>query len=149
RGARGRLWRQPDRDRLQRPLSARHHGAASGQRGGIQARRRRLADAAGRCRGRLGALCADAHAGVMAQSRPEPNILAFPAASRVSPSGGVAEAGALQLGALLAGPYVARLMVSDFRCYERGALETDPRPVVLTGPNGAGKTNLLEALSFL
>jgi DNA replication and repair protein RecF len=85
----------------------------------------------------------------MAQSRPEPNILAFPAASRVSPSGGVAEAGALQLGALLAGPYVARLMVSDFRCYERAALETDPRPVVLTGPNGAGKTNLLEALSFL
>jgi DNA replication and repair protein RecF len=99
----------------------------------------------------------------MAQSRPEPNILAFPAASRVSPPGvvpegvpgggvsvgGVAEAGALPLSALVGGPYVARLMVSDFRCYERAALETDPRPVVLTGPNGAGKTNLLEALSFL
>ena len=95
----------------------------------------------------------------MAHSRPEPNILAFPAASRVSPPGvvpaggvpvgGVAEAGAFQLSALVGGPYVARLMVSDFRCYERAALETDPRPVVLTGPNGAGKTNLLEALSFL
>jgi DNA replication and repair protein RecF len=84
----------------------------------------------------------------MAQPRPEPNILAFPAASRVSPTG-VSEASAADLGVLTAGLYVARLMVSDFRCYERAALETDPRPVVLTGPNGAGKTNLLEALSFL
>ena len=40
-------------------------------------------------------------------------------------------------------------MLTDFRCYAHAALETDPRPVVLTGPNGAGKTNLLEALSFL
>jgi len=89
----------------------------------------------------------------MAQPRPEPNILAFPASPRLSPPavapGGVSEASAAQLGVLTAGPYVARLMVSDFRCYERAALETDPRPVVLTGPNGAGKTNLLEALSFL
>ena len=84
----------------------------------------------------------------MAQPRPEPNILAFPAHPRLSPTG-VAEAGTAQLGVLLAGPHVARLIVSDFRCYERAALETDPRPVVLTGPNGAGKTNLLEALSFL
>ena len=84
----------------------------------------------------------------MAQPRPEPNILAFPASPRLSPTG-VAEASAAQLGVLTVGPYVARLMVSDFRCYERAALETDPRPVVLTGPNGAGKTNLLEALSFL
>jgi DNA replication and repair protein RecF len=44
---------------------------------------------------------------------------------------------------------VRRLSLSDFRCYHRLRLETDPRPVVLTGPNGAGKTNLLEALSFL
>jgi DNA replication and repair protein RecF len=44
---------------------------------------------------------------------------------------------------------VRRLSLSDFRCYGRLRLETDPGPVVLTGPNGAGKTNLLEALSFL
>src|SRR4029079_8491748 len=104
--------------------------------------------------GRLGALRADAHAGVMAQPRPEPKILAFPAPSRVSSptgvtGGGVAEAGVSPLGVLLAGPHVTRLMVSDFRCYEHAALEADPRPVVLTGANGAGKTNLLEALSFL
>ena len=44
---------------------------------------------------------------------------------------------------------VARLTLTDFRCYRRMRIETDGRPVVLTGPNGAGKTNLLEALSFL
>jgi DNA replication and repair protein RecF len=44
---------------------------------------------------------------------------------------------------------VRRLTLTDFRCYQRLRVETDPRPVVLTGPNGAGKTNLLEALSFL
>lgn len=44
---------------------------------------------------------------------------------------------------------VRRLTLSDFRCYERLRLETEPSPVVLFGPNGAGKTNLLEALSFL
>jgi DNA replication and repair protein RecF len=47
------------------------------------------------------------------------------------------------------GPYIARLSVRDFRCYEQAAIEADHRPVVLSGPNGAGKTNLLEALSFL
>ena len=71
----------------------------------------------------------------MAQPRPGPNIIAFPALSRAASAA--------------AGPHIARLVVSDFRCYRREALETDPRPVVLTGPNGAGKTNLLEALSFL
>lgn len=44
---------------------------------------------------------------------------------------------------------MARLALSDFRCYDRAVLEVDPRPVVLTGANGAGKTNLLEAISFL
>lgn len=44
---------------------------------------------------------------------------------------------------------MARLTVSDFRCYSHARIETDGRPVVLIGPNGAGKTNLLEALSFL
>src|SRR5262245_54573520 len=62
-----------------------------------------------------------------------PNVVAFPPLPRRGPGG----------------PYVARLAVSDFRCYGQAALETDHRPVVLSGPNGAGKTNLLEALSFL
>ncbi len=69
----------------------------------------------------------------MALPRPEPNILAFPPPPRAAP----------------AAVHVARLVVSDFRCYQHAALETDGRPVVLSGPNGAGKTNLLEALSFL
>ena len=47
------------------------------------------------------------------------------------------------------GVSVARLTVTDFRCYDHLRLEPGPRPVVLTGPNGAGKTNILEALSFL
>ncbi len=63
----------------------------------------------------------------------QPNVVAFQPLSR--PASG--------------GPYIARLLVSDFRCYEHAALEADHRPVVLNGPNGAGKTNLLEALSFL
>lgn len=45
--------------------------------------------------------------------------------------------------------WLARLGVTNFRCYAAATLEVDPRPVVLAGPNGAGKTNLLEAISFL
>ena len=44
---------------------------------------------------------------------------------------------------------VARLTLTDFRCYTSQRLEVGPTPVVLSGPNGAGKTNVLEALSFL
>lgn len=44
---------------------------------------------------------------------------------------------------------LAKVTLTDFRCYRYLRLEIDPRPVVLTGPNGAGKTNLLEAVSFL
>ena len=44
---------------------------------------------------------------------------------------------------------LAKVTLTDFRCYRHLRLEIDPRPVVLTGPNGAGKTNLLEAVSFL
>jgi DNA replication and repair protein RecF len=63
----------------------------------------------------------------------QPNVVAFQPLSRRAASGS----------------YIARLQVSDFRCYEQASLEADHRPVVLSGPNGAGKTNLLEALSFL
>ena len=45
--------------------------------------------------------------------------------------------------------WVARLTLTDFRCYRDQRIEIDSRPVVLAGPNGAGKTNVLEALSFL
>ena len=44
---------------------------------------------------------------------------------------------------------VARLTLTDFRCYRQQRLETGPEPVILTGSNGAGKTTLLEALSLL
>jgi DNA replication and repair protein RecF len=45
--------------------------------------------------------------------------------------------------------YVARLTLTEFRCYPQARIEAGPGAVVLTGPNGAGKTNLLEAVSLL
>lgn len=42
-----------------------------------------------------------------------------------------------------------RLILTQFRSYERAELAFDGRPVFLYGPNGAGKTNLLEAISLL
>lgn len=47
-----------------------------------------------------------------------------------------------------AGARLRRLMLADFRSWERLDLELDGRSVALSGPNGAGKTNLLEALSL-
>ena len=44
---------------------------------------------------------------------------------------------------------IARLTLTNYRCYEHQRLETGPDPVVLTGSNGAGKTSVLEALSML
>src|SRR6202044_2454441 len=43
---------------------------------------------------------------------------------------------------------VERVIVRDFRCYERGEASFGPGLTVITGPNGAGKTNLLEGLYF-
>lgn len=57
--------------------------------------------------------------------------------------------GAVDIMARPSHRYVARLVLTDFRCYEREVVESDGGVVVLTGPNGAGKTNLLEALSLL
>ena len=45
--------------------------------------------------------------------------------------------------------FVEELKLTNFRNYERLALNLDARPVVLVGDNGAGKTNLLEAVSLL
>lgn len=44
---------------------------------------------------------------------------------------------------------LTRLVLTDFRSYDRADLALDGRPVWLAGANGAGKTNLLEAVSFL
>ena len=44
--------------------------------------------------------------------------------------------------------FLSRLVLTDFRNYQRAELKTKPGPVVLFGENGAGKTNLLEAISL-
>jgi DNA replication and repair protein RecF len=44
---------------------------------------------------------------------------------------------------------VSRLMVTQYRNYEKAVLDVPARPIVLCGPNGAGKTNILEAISYL
>ncbi len=45
--------------------------------------------------------------------------------------------------------WLSKLMVDNFRNYQKANLQLDSPSVVLTGPNGAGKTNLLEAISLL
>src|SRR5688500_13696417 len=45
--------------------------------------------------------------------------------------------------------HVHRLELTDFRCYERVAVDFEPGPSVLVGPNGVGKTNLAEALHYV
>jgi DNA replication and repair protein RecF len=44
---------------------------------------------------------------------------------------------------------IDRLVLEDFRNYERSEVELDPRLNVVVGPNAQGKTNLLEALYCL
>ena len=44
---------------------------------------------------------------------------------------------------------IIRLVLTNFRTYQKLSLSCDTRPIVLTGPNGIGKTNILEAISFL
>ncbi len=48
-----------------------------------------------------------------------------------------------------ASAFVARLTLTEFRCYDYARIDTGPGAIVLTGQNGAGKTNLLEAISLL
>ena len=45
--------------------------------------------------------------------------------------------------------WLSKLMVDNFRNYQKANLQLESSSVVLTGPNGAGKTNLLEAISLL
>ena len=44
--------------------------------------------------------------------------------------------------------WLSKLVVDNFRNYQRANLQIDAPSVVLIGPNGAGKTNLLEAISL-
>jgi DNA replication and repair protein RecF len=45
--------------------------------------------------------------------------------------------------------YVRRVELTDFRSYERVAVDFDPGAAVLVGRNGVGKTNLIEALGYV
>ena len=45
--------------------------------------------------------------------------------------------------------YVRRVELTDFRSYERVAVDLDPGVAVLVGQNGMGKTNLVEALGYV
>jgi len=44
---------------------------------------------------------------------------------------------------------VARLALTDFRCYESADVTLAPGVTTFTGPNGAGKTNLIEAAYYI
>lgn len=45
--------------------------------------------------------------------------------------------------------YLARLALTDFRCYESADVALGPGVTTFTGPNGAGKTNLIEAACYV
>ncbi len=45
--------------------------------------------------------------------------------------------------------HLARLALTDFRCYESADVTLTPGVTTFTGPNGAGKTNLVEAAWYL
>jgi DNA replication and repair protein RecF len=45
--------------------------------------------------------------------------------------------------------YVRRVELTDFRSYERVAVDLDPGVTVLVGQNGMGKTNLVEAIGYV
>jgi DNA replication and repair protein RecF len=45
--------------------------------------------------------------------------------------------------------YLARLALTDFRCYESADVSFEPGVTTFTGPNGAGKTNLVEAAYYI
>jgi DNA replication and repair protein RecF len=45
--------------------------------------------------------------------------------------------------------YLARLALTDFRCYESADVSLEPGVTTFTGPNGSGKTNLVEAAYYV
>ena len=45
--------------------------------------------------------------------------------------------------------YLARLALTDFRCYEAADVTFEPGVTTFSGPNGAGKTNLVEAAYYI
>ncbi len=45
--------------------------------------------------------------------------------------------------------HLARLALTDFRCYEAADVTLGPGVTTFTGPNGAGKTNLIEAACYV
>jgi DNA replication and repair protein RecF len=45
--------------------------------------------------------------------------------------------------------HLRRLVVADFRSWEKAELDLEPGVTVLIGPNGAGKTNLVEAAGYI
>jgi len=45
--------------------------------------------------------------------------------------------------------YLARLALTDFRCYESADVVFEPGVTTFTGPNGSGKTNLVEAANYI
>ncbi len=45
--------------------------------------------------------------------------------------------------------YLARLALTDFRCYEAADVTFEPGVTTFSGPNGAGKTNLVEAAYYV
>jgi len=45
--------------------------------------------------------------------------------------------------------YLARLALTDFRCYESADVLFEPGVTTFTGPNGSGKTNLVEAANYI
>jgi DNA replication and repair protein RecF len=45
--------------------------------------------------------------------------------------------------------HVRRVELTDFRSYERVAVDLDPGVAVMVGQNGVGKTNLVEALGYV
>ncbi len=45
--------------------------------------------------------------------------------------------------------YIKKLLLENFRSYDKKIFEFDPKINLITGENGSGKTNLLESLYFL
>jgi hypothetical protein len=133
--ARRDLQRGPHRDRLQCPLSARHHRPDRRQGGALPAVGCGLAHDHRGHGGRAHALRPHADAGVSLTSAFDPECAPGRSMLRCEPSRAAACGDASA--------------ADQFPLLRPGELRTSGRPVVLAGPNGAGKTNMLDAISLL